>query len=140
MATNLYTTLIPAGRIGEKELTALVNHLATITKSKVIIEYEFRLSTENGALSEMLDAFADALPGANANGHQNGKSAAAPEMGRASLRFVKTGEVISTRMLNKRLAAGDIEDMTAVVNAKGQALVIMSNGDGKLKLVKEPLA
>jgi hypothetical protein len=61
-------------------------------------------------------------------------------MGKASVRIEKTGTVISTRELNRRLAAQELDELTVIVTAKGERKIVVADDDGNLSLAKEPQA
>lgn len=135
-----YPTVIPANKVNETELIALVEQIQILTKTSVTIERQFVITAENVNVSSILDSLVDAMPESEAsahhegNGKPNGKAkksakAKAGAMTSHQVRFDGTGEIISTQAFNKRLAAGEITELTGITNAKGEQFVVI---DGKL--------
>lgn len=128
-----YTTTITTGKISEKNLIALIDQIAAITKADIKIGLQFVVTTEDPNISSMLDSLMDAMPDeptVRSNGHKEKKAAKAKsEMTSHQVRIDATGEIISTQAFNKRIAAGYVAELTSVTNAKGEQLVVI---DGKL--------
>ena len=134
-----YTTTIPAGKIAEEDLIALVDQVKVITKADVSIEQQFVIVTDDVNISSMLDSMMDAIadqPAAKKNGKVKvAKKSAKNNSGMTShqVRFNATGELVSTQAFNKDLKAGLIAELTSITNAKGEEFVVMEG-----KLVKGP--
>ena len=136
-----YQTTIPAGKVSEIELIALVEQIQIITKSQVHVEQQFVITTENMNISSMLDSQVDSLPDSSNGRHafkkakKNGKTSATTKgtMTSHSIQIIGTGEIMSTQAFNKKVAAGEIAEHTEIVNSRGESFVVLGGA-----LVKGP--
>lgn len=144
MKDETFTTTVPVGKINEADLIALVDQIHAITKVPVTIETQFIVVTRDPNVSNMLDSLMGALPAQESLiAKKNGKTKPAKSAGgngnaamtSHQVRIVETGEIISRQAFNKKLEAGEIAEMTNVVNAKGEAFVVIDRA-----LVKGPQA
>jgi len=107
-----YTTTIPAGKVSETELIALVEQINILTKSKLSVEKKFVITTDDVHLSSMLDSLVDALP--------TDQPAVAKKNGKAILTDMqKLTGIKPPRALVKQAAQWDAEITTV---AKGVAV------------------
>jgi len=130
----MYETVIPAGKASEADLIALVDSLKVVTKSDIKFEAQYVIRTEDIEISSMLYGLVKSLskgePATRSNGHkkQGKKSKKAQGNGAMTshqVRIEDTGEILSTQAFNKRLAAGEVAELTNVSNAKGQKFVVI---------------
>jgi hypothetical protein len=138
-----YQTTIPADKVNEAALIALAEQINILTRSKLIsIEQQFVITTDDINLSSMLDSLVDVLLTASLVNAQatptkkNGKAKATKKSAGITshqVRIDATGETISTQAFNKRLKAGEVEELTNVTNAKGEHFVVIDS-----QLVKGP--
>lgn len=137
-----YETIVPAGKINEEDLVELIEKVEKLTKTKVTIQSQFVLTTEDTSISSMLDSLIEAIPDGEPAARKNGKVKAAKktakgkgdgEMTSHQVRINATGELVSTQAFNKQLKAGLIAELTSITNAKGEEFVVMEG-----KLVKGP--
>lgn len=134
-------TTIPASKVSEADLIALVDKVKSITKSDIKIEAQYVITTSNVNVSIMLDSLVDAISADQPAARKNGKVKATKkakgksdgEMTSHQVRINATGELVSTQAFNKQLKAGLIAELTSITNAKGEEFVVMEG-----KLVKGP--
>jgi hypothetical protein len=136
---TIYETVIPAGKIKEADLMALVEQVRIITKTPVSIQSQFVVQTEDVKVCTMLDSLVEALPADQPTAKKNGKTKIKkPATGFADMtshqvRIETTGEIVSRQAFNKKLEAGEIAEMTEITNAKGETFVVIDR-----KLAKGP--
>lgn len=136
-----FETVVPAGKVTEAGLTALIEEVSKLTKAKITISSQFVIMTEDANISSMLDTLVEAIPDGEPAARKNGKVKATKkakgksdgEMTSHQVRINATGELVSTQAFNKQLKAGLIAELTSITNAKGEEFVVMEG-----KLVKGP--
>lgn len=139
----MYSTNFDASKVDLHEIETLTKWLQGKTGQQVTVAQMIVVTTDSADISAGLDSFRDAMNvkiGKGANGQkgkrarkQNGKGANEPTMGPRFWRIEGTGEVISRQKLNARIEAGEIAELTNVVNAAGEQYVVMNK-----ELVKGP--
>jgi hypothetical protein len=134
-----YQTIIPQDQVAEADLIALVEKINALTKSGLVVERWFVIETDDANLSSMLDSLMEAIPSGKPTAPRTTgkakKTTQSSAMTSHQVRLETTGEIMSRQAFNKLLAAGTVEELTNVTNAKGEQFVVM---DGKL--VKGPQA
>lgn len=124
----MYSTSFDPSKVSLKEVETLVKWLQDKTGNPVSVEQMIVVTTESADISAGLDSLRDAM-NARANGKgakkQKSKQATEQAMGPRFWRIEGTGEVISRQKLNARIAAGEIAELTNVVNAAGELYVVM---------------
>lgn len=135
----MFKTIVPAGKATYSDLVELVEKTSSITKKTITIQSQFVIETEDTKISMILDDLIDALDADQPAAKKNGKAKATKKangngaMTSHQVRIDATDEIISTQAFNKRIAAGEVAELTNVTNAKGEKLVVMEG-----KLVKGP--
>ena len=136
------SVIVPLDVIEEDELEEFVERIRKLTKAPVQIKRQFVLTSDSpSVMSGLKFLFEDVLtkpeyqnPPSRRNGHKPKKLAKeSKEMTSHQVRLDGTGEILSRQAFNKKMAAGEIEELTNVTNAKGEAFVVMSGA-----LVKGP--
>ena len=133
-----YLVPLPEGA-DEAEMTEQAKRLNLLLKLNVRLVKSLAFELDHPNAAEIVKAIVTV----SFNGRTKGKKTdeAIPVMSRAAYRFVTTGEVITTRALNKRFVNGDHELQNSVVeNHKGQRFVILPDDNGMLSLIREPQA
>ena len=126
-----YQTTISAEKIKEEDLIAIVDQIKAVTKKDIKIEYQMIVVTDDVNISSMLDSMMDALPADQPAAKKNGKAKVTKKargngaMTSHQVRIEDTQEILSKQAFNKRLAAGEIAELTNVSNAKGQKFVVI---------------
>lgn len=137
---QMYYVELPADAV-ESDMVRLAQALEPVVMAKVRLVTRMAFEVSDRRASEIIQVVVDATAEERSNGNGNGKQPAG--MTRASYRFVKSGEVITTRALNKRLADRDISLVRAVLeNHKGERFVILAGeglGGPELALLREPV-
>lgn len=137
-----FETVVPAGKVTEAGLTALIEEVSKLTKAKITISSQFVIMTEDANISSMLDTLVEAIPDGESAARKNGKVKVTKknakgksdgEMTSHQVRINATGEIVSTQAFNKQLKAGLIAELISITNAKGEEFVVMEG-----KLVKGP--
>lgn len=126
-----YQTIIPAGKVKEEDLIAIVDQVKAVTKKEIAIEYQMIVVTDDKNVSSMLDNLMNAIPADQPAVKKNGKAKATKKahgngaMTSHQVRIDDTQEILSKQAFNKRLAAGEVAELTNVTNAKGQKFVVI---------------
>lgn len=127
-----YQNIIPAGKIKEEDLIAIVDQVKAVTKKEIKIEYQMIVVTDDKNVSSFLESLMSAIPADQPAAHKNGKAKATKKKAQSNgamtshqVRIEDTQEILSTQAFNKRLEAGEVAELTNVSNAKGQMFVVI---------------
>lgn len=138
----MYQTSFSPGSVDVRELETMAQWLRTKTGKEVRVEQVIMVTTDSMDVSAMMDSLHDAVSnGKNGKPIKAGKRGRQPKtaeqepekMGPRFLRIESSGEILSKQAFNKRLSAGEVEELTNIVDAKGEQWVVIDR-----KLVKGP--
>jgi hypothetical protein len=146
---NTFETKIPANKIGEAELTAMLLPLAERSGVGFVIEKQYVVISNDAEFDELVDRIKDmilrnAKPAKVKKESKSKKNthnvpAEKQKLGLHSYRREDTGEIVSKQKINKMLAEHELAVNTVFTNSRGRFLVgkVDDSQDGPFQLIAE---